>query len=100
MPKRSRRAARPRRSGSASYRPAKRSAGASWSRGDAGLPRKQAWLTVLRQSMAVDEHDPVGVYFGTTTGQIWASRDEGGSWSCIAEHLPHVFSLEVAELEP
>ena len=45
-------------------------------RRDAGLPRESAWLTVLRQSMAVDFQDPVGVYFGTTTGQLWASTDE------------------------
>jgi hypothetical protein len=50
--------------------------------------------------MTVDAHDPVGVYFGTTGGEVWASKDEGESWTCIARHLPHVFSLEVAELEP
>jgi len=48
--------------------------------------------------MALDRHDPVGVYFGTTTGQIWGSRNEGASWSCVARHLPQVFSLEAAEL--
>jgi photosystem II stability/assembly factor-like uncharacterized protein len=75
-----------------------RDAGQSWRRLDAGLPREHAWLTVLRQSMAVDAHDPVGVYFGTTTGEVWASHDEGETWTCIASHLPHVFSLEAAEL--
>jgi photosystem II stability/assembly factor-like uncharacterized protein len=75
-----------------------RDAGASWRRLDAGLPREHAWLTVLRQCMSADAHDPVGVYFGTTTGEIWASNDEGETWSCIASHLPHVFSVEVAEL--
>ena len=71
--------------------------GKSWERLDAGLPREQAWLTVKRQCMAVDTCDPVGVYFGTTNGNIWASRDEGAHWSCIAPHLPHVFSLEIGE---
>jgi len=75
-----------------------RDAGRSWERKDAGLPREHAWLTVLRQSMTTDARDPVGVYFGTTTGQIWASRDEGDSWRCIADNLPHVYSVEVAEL--
>ena len=74
-----------------------RDAGQSWDRLDAGLPREHAWLTVLRQSMAVDAHDPVGVYFGTTTGQVWASNDEGESWTSIAQNLPHVYSVEVAE---
>jgi photosystem II stability/assembly factor-like uncharacterized protein len=77
-----------------------RDAGRSWQRGDGGLPRERAWWTVLRQSMTVDSHDPVGVYFGTTTGQIWASDDEGESWRCIAENLPHVFSVELALVAP
>jgi photosystem II stability/assembly factor-like uncharacterized protein len=46
--------------------------------------------------MAVDVFESVGVYFGTTTGQIWASRDEGESWQRIADNLPHVYSVEVA----
>jgi hypothetical protein len=74
-----------------------RDAGRSWTRQDRGLPAEQAWLTVLRQAMTVDRADPVGVYFGTTTGQVWASADEGDSWRRIAEHLPHVYSVEVAE---
>jgi len=75
-----------------------RDAGRSWQRKDTGLPREHAWLTVLRQAMTVDAHDPVGVYFGTTTGQVWATANEGESWTCIAANLPHVFSVEVAEL--
>ena len=71
--------------------------GQSWERQDRGLPPEQAWLTVKRQCMAVDERDPVGVYFGTTNGDVWASADEGATWQCIAPHLPHVFSVEVAE---
>jgi len=50
--------------------------------------------------MTVDFHDPVGVYFGTTTGQVWASADEGAGWRCIAENLPHVFSVELAAVGP
>ena len=74
-----------------------RSAGKSWRRFDAGLPRSQGWLTVKRQAMSGDTHDPVGLYFGTTGGEIWASRNEGEKWACIARHLPHVYALEVAE---
>ncbi|MEZ5167005.1 MAG: hypothetical protein R2695_11155 [Acidimicrobiales bacterium] len=68
-------------------------ADASWQRQDTGLP-EQAWFTVKRQAMTVDGGDPVGVYFGTTSGEVWASRDEGDSWHCIAEHLPEVYSVE------
>jgi len=77
-----------------------RDAGKRWERQDAGFPREQAWLTVKRQCMAVDARDPVGVYIGTTNGEVWAGADEGAHWSCIARHLPHVFSLEWAEFAP
>jgi photosystem II stability/assembly factor-like uncharacterized protein len=71
-----------------------RDAGASWERQDAGLPGEQAWFTVKRQAVAADACDPVGLYFGTTSGSVWASDDEGGSWRQIAAHLPHVYSVE------
>jgi hypothetical protein len=47
--------------------------------------------------MGSDARDPVGVYFGTTSGEVWATADEGESWSAIAHHLPHVYAVEVAE---
>jgi photosystem II stability/assembly factor-like uncharacterized protein len=68
-------------------------AGASWARQDNGLP-ETAWFTVKRQAMTTDDADPVGVYFGTTSGEVWASRDEGDSWSRILEHLPEIYSVE------
>ncbi|MGH0037062.1 MAG: glycosyl hydrolase [Myxococcota bacterium] len=71
--------------------------GRSWQRQDRGLPEENAWLTVYRQALTSDPGDPVGVYFGTTSGEIWASRDEGEHWRCIARHLPIVQSLEVAQ---
>jgi hypothetical protein len=70
-----------------------RDAGASWTRLDRGLPSR-GWLTVKRQAMTLDDHDPVGVYFGTTSGELWASADEGESWHRIAEHLPEIYSVE------
>lgn len=72
-----------------------RDAGASWQRLDAGMPAEQAWWTVKRQCLAADAHDAVGLYFGTTSGEVWASADEGASWSRIAEHLPHIYSVTV-----
>jgi hypothetical protein len=73
-----------------------RNAGNSWESQKKGFP-KRAWWTVLRQAMKSDMHDPVGLYFGTTSGEIWASIDAGESWNCIAEHLPHIYSLEIQE---
>jgi photosystem II stability/assembly factor-like uncharacterized protein len=75
-----------------------RNGGKSWQRLDSGLPQRQAWWTVKRQAMTVDARDPVGLYFGTTSGELWASRDEGRRWTCIARHLPEIYAVEAAEL--
>jgi len=68
-------------------------AGRTWKRQSAGMPGRQAWWTVKRQAMTSDAADPVGLYFGTTSGEIWASADEGAHWRLIAAHLPEVYSL-------
>jgi len=75
-----------------------RNGGKTWQRQDAGLPAEQAWWTVKRQAMSADTRDPVGLYFGTTSGEIWASRNEGERWTCIARNLPEVYAVETAEL--
>jgi hypothetical protein len=70
-------------------------AGASWTKQSKGFPSTAFW-TVKRQAMTTDAGDPVGVYFGTTSGEVWASTDEGASWSCVASHLPEIYSVECA----
>ncbi len=71
-------------------------AGSSWRRLDSGLPKQDAYLGVLREGMAIDDLDVPGLYFGTSTGQVFASADEGESWSEIASYLPAIASVEVA----
>ena len=73
-----------------------RNAGKTWQRQDKGLPRAQAWFTVLRQSMCADDAARLGLYFGTTQGEVWASVDEGDTWRCIARHLPEIYSVTYA----
>ena len=70
--------------------------GASWERQDQGFPHEQAWWTVKRQAMASDRESTVGLYLGTTSGELWASDDEGQTFSCLFRHLPHIFSVTVA----
>jgi len=70
--------------------------GKTWQRLDAGLPKTQAWWTVKRQAMTADAHDPVGLYFGTTSGELWMSANEGRKWTCIARHLPEIYAIETA----
>lgn len=71
--------------------------GKSWKRLAQGLPKSQAWWTVKRQAMAVDDGNPVGIYFGTTSGELWASSNEGKSWNCIARHLPEIYAVETGK---
>ena len=58
-----------------------------------GLPDK-CFASVLRGSMAADQLDPGGIYFGTSTGSIFASGDLGESWQEIARGLPRILSVE------
>ncbi len=75
-----------------------RNAGASWRRLDSGLPERHAWWTVKRQAMTADAADPTGLYFGTTSGELWMSRDEGTRWACVARNLPEIYAVEAAEV--
>jgi hypothetical protein len=76
-----------------------RDAGSSWQRLSEGLPQRDAHLGVLREGMTIDSYDTPGIYFGTSTGQVFASPDEGESWSEIASYLPSITSVEVAVVD-
>lgn len=68
--------------------------GKSWQALRNGLPQQNCFFTVLRQAMAIDANEPLGIYFGTNTGSIFASNDEGTTWQEIARHLPTILSVE------
>ena len=51
------------------------------------------WQGQFATVVCADEAPRVGLYFGTTQGEVWASTDEGDSWRCIARHLPEIYSL-------
>jgi len=72
--------------------------GDKWQALTKGLPQKDCYVDVLRESMAVDSMDKCGIYFGTTGGQVYASANEGDSWNAIARDLPAVLSVEVQTL--
>lgn len=74
-----------------------RDGGASWQALRDGLPQDACYFTVLRQAMAGDARDPAGLYFGTNSGSVFATRDEGDSWDEIVRHLPTILSLEVLD---
>ena len=74
-----------------------RDAGESWQRLDDGLPAARTRSSACSaRAMAIDSYESPGLYFGTSTGQVFASADEGESWSEIASYLPAISSVEVA----
>ena len=71
-----------------------RDGGNTWEAMRSGLPQEKAYFGVLRQALATDSMAEAGVYFGTSSGEVYASADEGESWSCVAQHLPTIHSIE------
>ena len=76
-----------------------RNAGASWEALTRGLPQKQAFETVVRDAMTVDSFDPAGIYFGTRSGQLFGSRDDGKSWNKIHDGLPSIVCVRSATID-
>jgi photosystem II stability/assembly factor-like uncharacterized protein len=75
-----------------------RNAGESWEALSRGLPQKGAYETVLRDGMTADSLDPVGLYFGTRSGQLYGSTDEGRSWKKMLDGLPPVVCVKSARI--
>ena len=74
-----------------------RDGGKSWQAMREGLPQSACFFTVLRQAMAGDAREPAGIYFGTNSGSLFASLDEGETWLEVARHLPTVLAVEVLD---
>jgi photosystem II stability/assembly factor-like uncharacterized protein len=70
--------------------------GASWAALGDGLPQQGFYPTVLRDAMCTDDADTAGVYFGTRSGEVYGSADEGDHWQQIAAHLPAVLCVRAA----
>jgi phage pi2 protein 07 len=77
-------------------------AGESWHPLTDGLPQQGFYAAVLRDALCTDRagdaggtdgRGPAGVYFGTRNGEVFASADDGDSWSSVARHLPDVLSV-------
>jgi photosystem II stability/assembly factor-like uncharacterized protein len=71
-----------------------RDAGASWTAHYRGLPENN-FNGILRDAFAIDNGSPCGLYFGTNSGQVFASENEGESWEMVADMLPPVNSVRV-----
>ena len=73
-------------------------AGESWVRSESGLP-DDAWTNVMRDAMCTDDAPDgtaAGLYLGTRDGCVYASFDDGASFTELRRHLPDVYCVRAA----
>jgi photosystem II stability/assembly factor-like uncharacterized protein len=70
-----------------------RDGGGSWTALTRGLPQQNVYVSLLREAMTNDTLEPPGVYFGTSSGHVFASAFAGENWGLVASYLPRVLSL-------
>ncbi len=61
-----------------------------------GLPECQAYDLIYRHGLDVDETGD-RLAFGSTTGGLWVSEDQGDSWQCVSVHLPPINAVRFAK---
>lgn len=57
-----------------------------------GLPQEHAYDIVFRHALDIDETGD-RLAFGSTTGGLWVSEDQGDSWQSVSHSLPPVYSV-------
>ena len=57
-----------------------------------GLPQEHAYDLVYRHALDLSRSGE-RLAFGSTTGSVWASNDQGDSWTAVSEHLPPVYCV-------
>jgi hypothetical protein len=74
-----------------------RDAGKSWEAQRTGLPQEHAYLTVLRLAFdrAGGEEGPE-LYFGSTTGEVFGTRQPEAGWFNVASRLPPIYSVSAS----
>jgi hypothetical protein len=60
-----------------------------------GLPQEHAYDLVYRHALDIDGTGNA-LAFGSTTGSLWVSDDQGDSWQCVSQHLPPVYCVRFA----
>ncbi len=57
-----------------------------------GLPQRHAYDVVYRHALALDAKGE-RLAFGSTTGGLWVSEDQGDSWVMVSHTLPPVYAV-------
>ena len=73
-------------------------AGDKWEPQHRGLPDGPYYPVVLRDAMCADDGEPAGVYFGTRAGEVFATGDEGETWTTVTAHLPDILSVRAVSI--
>jgi hypothetical protein len=60
-----------------------------------GLPQSHAYDVVYRHALSIDATGD-RLAFGSTTGGLWVSEDQGDSWDCVTHTLPPVYAVRFA----
>lgn len=76
-----------------------RDAGETWDRLTAGLPQTDFHQGIFRQALGQDGGDPLGLYMGSSGGELYASIDAGESWSQIRNHLAPITAVRAWQVE-
>ncbi len=58
----------------------------------AGLPQDHAYDLVFRHGLDIDSTGAC-LAFGSTTGSLWLSEDQGDHWQTVSEHLPPIYAV-------
>jgi hypothetical protein len=58
------------------------------------VPDEQKHVSVLRDAMTVDSLDPNGLYFGTTSGEVYVSLDRGVNWDRLPGQFSRILSVK------
>lgn len=69
-----------------------RNAGESFDLLNSGLPEEPAYDLVYRHALDV-AGDGARLAFGSTTGSLWVSENQGESWQTVSEHLPPILCV-------
>ena len=72
-----------------------RDGGATWEGLGQGLPQENAYETVLRDALTT--HAPGQVFFGTRSGKVFASANDGDAWELVCDGLPPVVCVRACD---
>lgn len=60
-----------------------------------GLPQNHAYDVVYRHALTIDEAGN-RLAFGSTTGGLWLTDNQGDAWTCVTHTLPPIYAVTFA----